>query len=100
MTMRNRHWAVVDRSTGETQFVQVPRGQWPWAQYGLDGYDFALLHREPTERDRVAFDGARGRLRECGDTAAAQAREAMLSHMTRSQLVDHILALINERKTD
>lgn len=86
------HWAVIDSESGEHHFAISERSERP---PGYDNEKFSLvrLQRAPCEHDR--FDGRR--LVRCTETQDAIGRCARFNAMTRAELVDAILSLVDER---
>jgi hypothetical protein len=88
------HWAAINRKTGEHHFVIVNAGSHP-SREGCDPktFRFVRLDREPTECDK--FDGKK--LHGCAETVARIERNARLNSMSRSELIDFITELFDDR---
>lgn len=92
--MKEKHWAIVCKKTGETHFAVTGEDQHP-RDCGYDGRRsrFFELDRAPTENDR--FDGKK--LKHCDVTKKRLSEHAHLNRMSRAELVDFITGLIDER---
>lgn len=97
MSTLTDNYALKNRETGEVQFVKVPVGEHP-RDFGNDmsKFDAALLTREPQQNDE--FNGTILAPRVLTpNQIERQNRRIRLRQMSRVQLVDHILELVDAK---
>jgi hypothetical protein len=90
-----KHWAIIDRKTGEHQFVATEDDQHPTkCGHRRSGNRFVELEREPEEHDRFEGD----RLVRCEATRARIDQEAMLNRMSRLEFFEHLMDEVERRQ--
>lgn len=89
-----KHWAIICKKSGETHYAITQDDQHP-RDCGYDGRraKFVALDRAPCENDK--FDGTK--LNHCDHTKKRIRDKAVYNRMSRSELVDFITSLIDEK---
>lgn len=89
--MKDDHFTIVSRATGEHQHVVVPAGSHPSNHgYSIETHLCVKLDRAPSAHDR--FDGTS--ICVCADAEARANRVAELNRMDRLEFLEEIVRVV------